>query len=331
MNTFSTDLINWQKKYGRHDLPWQKNIHAYSVWVSEIMLQQTQVATVINYYQRFIQRFPTVLDLANADEDSVFTHWAGLGYYQRARNLHRTSKIIVRQYDGIFPLCPDALVALPGIGKSTAHAICSIVGGHALPILDANAKRVIMRYHNMTEDPSSAAIKKTLWDLAQQHVPQQNCRQYTQGIMDLGAQVCTKKPHCDICPVQSGCKAHHFGDPEKIPLKQKRPKKPERFCYLVWYQYDDAFFMQKRPEKGIWANLWCPIEYTSRPNVPNAAKLVELPQLKHIFTHFILYISPMIIQVGHQSIDYMGKWVPREALQTLAVPAAVKKIQRHLI
>lgn len=290
------------------------------------MLQQTQVSTVIGYYERFMQQFPNVFALAKAEQDLVFAHWAGLGYYQRARNLHKTSQVVVDTYQGIFPLEPNQLIALPGIGKSTAHAICSIVGNLPVAILDANAKRVIMRYHNVTEDPNNTHVKKTLWHLAESMVPPTDCRQYTQGIMDLGAQVCIKKPLCALCPVNQGCKAFKQGDPTQIPLKRKRLKKPKRACFLIWYRYQNTFFMQKRPETGVWSNLWCPIESTSKPEIVANMDITELPQVKHVFTHFILHITPLIVSVTKPFNNPLGKWFPIEHLDQLAVPAAVKKI-----
>jgi len=325
INTFAPTLTAWQQIAGRHHLPWQQERTAYSVWVSEIMLQQTQVTTVIDYYNRFITRFPTIDSLAAADEEVVFQLWAGLGYYQRARNLHRTSKIIVAQYHSVFPLEPDKLMDLPGIGKSTAHAICSLVANQPYAILDANAKRVIMRYHNILDDPNIAAVKTTLWDLAQKMMPNQDCATYTQAIMDLGAQICKKKPLCSDCPVQSHCQAYQANTMHLIPKRVARKKKPERSAYFIWYRYNRQTLFIKRPPTGIWSNLWVPVERETLPDHPQST-LQQLATKTHTFTHFILHIQPVIVTLPEKVSHPNGTWFHEEAWSTLAFPAPIKAL-----
>ena len=325
VNAFATTLIAWQRTAGRHHLPWQQQRTAYSVWVSEIMLQQTQVTTVIDYYTRFMNRFPTVKHLANADEEVVFQLWAGLGYYQRARNLHRTSQIVVAQYDSVFPIDPEILITLPGIGKSTAHAICSLVANLPYAILDANAKRVIMRYHNLLDDPNQSAVKKRLWELAQSMMPHHDCATYTQAIMDLGAQHCKKNPLCADCPVRPGCQSYQANTMHLIPPRRPRKKKPERSAYFIWYRYKEQTLFIKRPPTGIWSNLWVPIETDTLASHPGTVTRSLTPKT-HTFTHFILHMHPVIIELPEKISYPGGSWFHTDEMMKLALPAPIKAL-----
>ena len=247
---FAKNLIIWQLKHGRHNLPWQRRHDAYHVWVSEIMLQQTQVSTVINYYQPFITRFPSIQHLAEAPEDAVLHLWSGLGYYRRAKNLHKTAQQVVSQHNGQFPTDLDQLMALPGIGRSTAGAIRSLAFKIPTPILDGNVKRVIKRYFNLQLDPKQD--DKTLWPIVEDLVPEMNAHIYTQAQMDLGAMVCIKKePKCHLCPLKETCQyTHHDITPQK-----RSPIKEEHFIFLV-IQDKNSVWLTRRPEHGIWANLY---------------------------------------------------------------------------
>ncbi|NNF17171.1 MAG: A/G-specific adenine glycosylase, partial [Gammaproteobacteria bacterium] len=250
-STLSARLLSWFASHGRHNLPWQQDPAPYRVWVSEIMLQQTQVATVIPYYQKFMQRFPGIDDLAAAPLDHVLHHWSGLGYYARARNLHKAAQQIVAQHGGKFPSTPEDLIGLPGIGRSTAGAILSLALNTRAPILDGNVKRVLARHFAVPGWPGKAAVQHALWELAEAHTPAQQFADYTQGIMDLGASVCTRtRPRCDVCPLQATCEAHRHGTELDYPGRKPKKIKPVRECKMLLCLHDQHLLLQQRPPTG---------------------------------------------------------------------------------
>ena len=255
--SFADQVIHWQKSSGRHHLPWQNTRDAYRIWVSEIMLQQTQVAAVIPYYLRFMVQFPSVQTLACAPDDAVLAAWAGLGYYSRARHLHACAKQIVAAHQGHFPRDLEAVMALPGIGRSTAAAILSFSTGQSLPILDGNVKRVFCRYFGVEGDPSSAAVIKTLWSIAQTEVAKQSIEAYNQGLMDLGATLCTRhRPQCHSCPLALGCVALKMDRVAQLPNKKKRLLVPTRRPVFLLLMQDERVWLERQPAPGIWAGLY---------------------------------------------------------------------------
>jgi A/G-specific adenine glycosylase len=306
---FAARLLDWHDAHGRHDLPWQQPIDAYRVWVSEIMLQQTQVGTVIPYFQRFIARFPDVRTLADAPEDEVLHHWTGLGYYARARNLHRSARIVRDHYGGALPQAPEELAALPGIGRSTAGAICAIAWGQRTPILDGNVKRVLSRYFAIAGEVTRAATLAELWAVADALTPAGRCGDYTQAIMDLGATVCTRtRPACALCPLAAACRARADGNPARFPAKKRGRAIPERRCQmLVIRSPDGAVLLEKRPATGIWGGLWSFPEIPEREDPAIAcdrltgtapASLRRGTPFRHTFSHFHLDATPVFLRVG---------------------------------
>jgi A/G-specific adenine glycosylase len=302
-DSFTRPLLAWYDRHGRKSLPWKRTRDAYRIWVSEIMLQQTQVATVIPYFERFIARFPDVATLARARGDSVLHLWTGLGYYARARNLHRAAKTIVREHAGKFPHAIDAVEALPGIGRSTAGAILAQAFDQRHPILDGNVKRVLARYHAIETPMNARATEEIMWRLAEQHTPRTRIADYTQAIMDLGATVCRRnRPECGRCPVRRGCAAYRLGRPEEFPVGTRRAALPVRA--VSWVLIRDArerVLMQRRPPAGLWGGLWAFPETTTddvvrwcrtehglvvKPQAP-------LPTWRHTFSHFHLDITPV--------------------------------------
>lgn len=254
---FCEQLLTWHQRYGRHDLPWCEKRTAYRVWISEIMLQQTQVSTVIDYFHRFMKAFPTVKALALADENEVFNLWSGLGYYRRARFCHETAKIIHHQHRGRFPQTLEGLMALPGIGKSTACAILSLAFEQPYAIMDGNVKRVLARFHGIRDEITQPHILKQLWQIASMHMPDTQCSDYTQAIMDLGATICKKQPLCEQCPQQSDCQAFEQQLTDTIPLKTRRIKVKKRHMHLLHLEHDGDSFLIQRGEGDIWAQMWC--------------------------------------------------------------------------
>ena len=306
---FADRLLAWFDRHGRRHLPWQRDVSPYRVWVSEIMLQQTQVATVIPYFERFMAAFPDVAALAAAASDEVLHHWTGLGYYARARNLHRAARAIVAEHGGEFPRRPEALEALPGIGRSTAGAIVSIAGGGRAPILDGNVKRVLARYHAIDGWPGRSAVAKRLWAQAEAHTPQERVADYTQAIMDLGATVCTRtRPACALCPLAPDCAARRAGTPERYPGKKPRRRLPEReTVFLLARLPGGPWLLEQRPPAGIWGGLWCFPELTavSEAGAWCADRLQArvdtcraLAPFRHTFSHYHLDITPVIVQLS---------------------------------
>ncbi|MEN8215925.1 MAG: A/G-specific adenine glycosylase [Pseudomonadota bacterium] len=317
-NTFNQRLLTWFDKYGRTDLPWQIKPTAYRVWVSEIMLQQTQVNTVIPYFQRFMQRFPKVQTLATATLDEILHHWTGLGYYARARNLHRAAQQICSEYAGKLPTNLEALMHLPGIGRSTAGAILALAHGQRYPILDGNVKRVLCRYYALEGWPGETKIAAALWRLAEQNTPTKRVAAYTQAIMDLGATVCTRsRPQCVLCPINPDCAAHQNGRVGAYPTPKPRKILPVKTTTFIMLQNQlGEILLEKRPPKGIWGGLWSFPECPTAADIPTwcqqhlnstAPKCYTWRTLRHTFTHFHLDITPV-----HMPIE-------AEACQTVAL------------
>lgn len=305
---FSNTLLKWFDQHGRKDLPWQKSITPYRVWISEIMLQQTQVKTVIPYFQRFMEHFPDVQNLANANEDNVLHLWSGLGYYARARNLHKTAKIVAKQHHGKFPDNLASLTALPGIGRSTAGAILSISMNKPTPILDGNVKRVLTRFHTISGWPGEKQIEKKLWELSEKYTPTKRNPEYTQAIMDLGAMICTRtQPKCSICPLEKNCLAHKQHNETQFPSKKPKKTLPVRKTFMLLIKnYNGEVLLEKRPPVGIWGGLWCFPQCQTKKEANNwcETNLQQQPNeiqawktFRHTFSHFHLDITPMLLTV----------------------------------
>lgn len=321
MPSLSEPLLAWFERHGRHDLPWQREVSAYRVWLSEIMLQQTQVATVIPYFERFTNRFTDVGQLAAAPLDEVLHLWSGLGYYARARNLHRTANFVVANHGGQFPRDIDALLDLPGIGRSTAGAILSLVYGDRHPILDGNVKRVLARYHGVAGWPGESQVAKQLWEHAARHTPSARVGEYTQAIMDLGATVCTRtRPRCDACPLRHACVGFVTGTQTNFPGRKPRKILPERSTRFVIARCDgNRFLLSRRPPSGIWGGLWSFPELPPEDEVESwcaghglraAGVAIEQPVLRHTFTHFRLTITPLEIAVEQAaSVMDSDRWL----------------------
>jgi len=305
-------LLEWHARHGRHELPWQLDRTAYRVWVSEIMLQQTQVATVIPYYERFMARFPDVVALANAPIDDVLHLWAGLGYYARARNMHRAAGVIRDDFGGVFPHDFVAVSSLPGIGRSTAGAILSLSTGQRFPILDGNVRRVLSRYFGVEGDLTTRTAVEELWSLADLCTPAEQLEVYTQAIMDLGATVCTRrKPLCAYCPLSAGCFALRTGRQHELPAARKAKARRTREVFmLVATRADGSVYLERRPESGIWGGLWCLPEFdtaaAARMFAHAAFRAVAgeprpLDVVEHTFTHFDLIITPLLVSCAGSS------------------------------
>ena len=254
--SFSATLIQWQKQHGRHQLPWQQTRDAYRIWLSEIMLQQTQVATVIPYYARFLEKFPDVSALAAAPSEEVMSLWAGLGYYTRARNLHRCAQTVVSEHGALFPSDTEQLSALPGIGPSTAAAIAAFAYGARAAILDGNVKRVFCRVFGIEGFPGQASIEKMLWQRASSLLPDKDIESYTQGLMDLGATLCTRnRPQCATCPMQARCVAYATGRTAELPVRKPKKQVPEKSTVMLLVQHEGEILLEQRPPEGIWGGL----------------------------------------------------------------------------
>ncbi len=307
MSSFSGRLLAWFDVHGRRDLPWQQAGDPYAIWVSEIMLQQTQVQTVIPYFERFMRRFPDVVTLADARLDDVLHHWSGLGYYARARNLHRAAMVVRDEHAGELPRDIEAMMELPGIGRSTAGAILALAHGQRHPILDGNVKRVLARHHAVDGWPGKTAVAKRLWVLAEEHTPDARVADYTQAIMDLGATLCTRSaPACDRCPVRTDCAAYNKGTVYFYPGRKPKKDKPLRETTMLLASAGNSVFLERRPESGIWGGLWSLPELDGRTvddwccDVLGAsADSTEAWQpLRHSFTHYDLDIRPIVVRVG---------------------------------
>jgi len=337
---FAARVVAWQQTHGRNDLPWQNTQDPYRVWLSEIMLQQTQVVTVRGYFDRFLTRFPDVQALAAASLDDVLGLWSGLGYYSRARNLHRCAQAVVAQHGGVFPRDAAVLETLPGIGRSTAAAIASLCFGQRVAILDANVKRVVTRVLGFDADLAQAAHVRALWDAATDLLPTGKSvttamPRYTQGMMDLGATVCLpSKPACTVCPVRGDCTAAAAGDPQRYPVRTRTLKRSSQRLWLLWLRRDDgAVWLSKRPTPGVWAGLRCfPLfdsEDALRAMLPPrlAPKLELLPVFTHVLTHKDLFMHPALVDIDSDAINLgAGDWFSPAQWATAGLPAPVRRL-----
>jgi A/G-specific adenine glycosylase len=332
-------IVRWQQTHGRRQLPWQDTRDPYRVWLSEIMLQQTQVATVLDYYGRFLSRFPDVRSLAAAELDEVLALWSGLGYYSRARNLHRCAQEVAVRHGGEFPRSAQELQALPGIGRSTAAAIAAFCFGERVAILDGNVRRVLTRVLGFGADLASASNERELWDRAQDLLPRRALAQamprYTQGLMDLGATVClARNPSCLLCPVREICAAHAQGAPEDYPVKTRKLKRSAQTLWLLLAQRRDrSVWLEKRPHAGIWAGLYCLPTFGSREQlhaaVPPATlgRLKEAPAFVHVLTHKDLHLHPVAVVVPNGAMrEWAGHWFGGDEWRSLGLPSPVRKL-----
>ena len=344
-DSFASHVIAWQQVHGRNGLPWQGSTDPYRVWLSEIMLQQTQVVTVVAYFERFLARFPTLQTLASAQLDEVLGLWSGLGYYTRATNLHRCAQSIVQQHGGHFPRTAAELENLPGIGRSTAAAIASICFEQRVAILDANVKRVLARVAGFDADIAQARNLRALWDVAAGMLPSEGSAtaarpmaRYTQGMMDLGATVCLpKQPLCSDCPVADRCVAKQMGKPQQYPVNQRKVKRSAHSYWLLWIQTPTgAVWLSQRPSSGIWAKLYCLPVFGSETELLHALPLEwrpfaqALPTFQHALTHRQLHLHPWRVKLPVDSPDlgdaFVGKWVAADAWPALGLPAPIRSL-----
>ncbi|MEI6736915.1 MAG: A/G-specific adenine glycosylase [Pseudomonadota bacterium] len=346
MSKFAQKIIRWQLRDGRHDLPWQNTRDPYRIWISEIMLQQTQVAAVIEYYERFILRFPDIKSLASTPIDDVMPYWAGLGYYARARNLHKAAGLIEKNFDGIFPNNFDDAWSLPGIGRSTAAAICAFAYGESRPILDGNVKRVIARYFDVKGDIRSKPIEDAMWSIAEREAPRKQIEIYIQGQMDLGATLCSRSaPKCLLCPLQDACVAHLEGRTNELPWRRSKKEARHRQTQMLVMLFANEVLIERRPPTGIWGGLWSLPEIAIDADAAAIAKArfgvslargrrpQPLTQVEHGFTHYSLTIYPVEIAVGKRvpcATEPGTMWINLGDTQNAALPAPVKKILRNL-
>jgi A/G-specific adenine glycosylase len=343
VNRFAEELLRWFDHHGRKDLPWQHPRSAYRVWLSEVMLQQTQVVTVLGYFQRFVDRLPTLPDLAAADEDTVLALWSGLGYYRRARFLHQAARICMQQHDGDLPRDLPALMALPGIGRSTAGAILAQAHGLRFPILDGNVKRVLARYHGVSGFPGESAVEKQLWAFADEHTPADRTADYTQAIMDLGATVCVRtKPLCLLCPHAATCVAHRDGLTEMLPTPRPTKRVPTRSVAMVLLRDTHGrVLLQRRGPQGVWSGLWslpeaadAPAAQTLATRLADSRPAEPLPEFTHVFSHYRLDVSPILFDHAAPrpavADDGDTRWCSRDDLASLGLPAPVRTLLDHL-
>jgi A/G-specific adenine glycosylase len=332
--SLAAQVIAWQRRHGRHALPWQGTRDPYRVWLSEVMLQQTQVGTVLDYYARFLARFPDVASLAAAPLDDVLALWSGLGYYSRARNLHRCAQAVVADHGGAFPASAAGLATLPGIGRSTAAAIAVFCFGERAAILDGNVKRVLTRALGFGGDLAEAGHERSLWRQAEALLPQRHIEVYTQGLMDLGATVClARQPRCDTCPLAARCAARAQGRPEAYPVKTRKLKRSRRRHALLWLCQGRRVWLQQRPPRGVWAGLW---------SLPEAACVEDwealaarwpgrgerLPAFVHVLTHLDWTLEPIrwTLPAHARAPELPGRWFAVEEALQLGLPAPIRKL-----
>lgn len=331
-------VVRWQREHGRHDLPWQNTRDPYRVWLSEVMLQQTQVSTVLAYYARFLERFPDVAALAAAPLDDVLAAWSGLGYYSRARNLHRCAQAVVSDHGGTFPRSAALLATLPGIGRSTAAAIAAFCFGERAAILDGNVKRVLTRAIGFAGDLARPAEERALWQAAEALLPARDIEAYTQGLMDLGASVClARKPACERCPLAATCVARAEGTPQRYPVKTKTLKRGRRRHALLWLEQGGAVWLVQRPPTGVWAGLMTLPEFDSADALAGIVagwpgEGAWLPPIEHALTHFDWTLEPLrwhwparVPKALQQALP-AGRWVPRAQALALGLPAPVRRL-----
>ncbi|NLQ18072.1 A/G-specific adenine glycosylase [Marinomonas sp. M1K-6] len=345
VENFAPRVLAWFDEHGRKSLPWQDDKTPYRVWISEIMLQQTQVTTVIPYYHKFMASFPSVEALAAADQDEVLAHWSGLGYYARARNMHKAAQRLVDEFDSEFPQTVEGVCELSGIGRSTAAAILSISRGVQAAILDGNVKRVLARFHAVPTWPGDKKTEQAMWDLAEYYMPSERCGDYTQAMMDLGATLCTRsKPQCLLCPLQADCQARRTQDPTQFPIrKPKKAAKPEKSIQLlVLVNLQGQLLLEKRPSTGIWGGLWSLPElaldesivlHTEQRFATQVKRVIPLSPFRHTFSHYHLDIVPSQIQVAAVNGVMEGdkyQWFSPQDAMALGLPAPVRSILEQI-
>jgi A/G-specific adenine glycosylase len=339
--SFSRQIIEWQRRHGRHHLPWQASRDPYRIWVSEIMLQQTQVGTVIPYYERFMARFPDIDSLAEASEEEVLTCWAGLGYYARGRNLHRAARQVVEKHAGIFPRDFNDIVALPGVGRSTAAAISAFAFGECRAILDGNVKRVLTRTFAIDGWPGDKKVEAQLWQLSESLLPESDIETYTQALMDIGATVCTRsRPKCDLCPLVRDCLARREKRIDSLPASRPPKLLPERTATLLVIRHGRDILLLKRPSPGIWGGLWSlpesegdliPVCLQLTGQTPSSIE--ALPAFTHTFTHFRMLIQPVMLLLDKQpqgAAEPGSVWMESDDAMKAAIPKPVKSILEKL-
>ena len=339
MTPFANAILQWYEEYGRKNLPWQQDKNAYKVWLSEVMLQQTQVTTVIPYFERFLQHFPTVTDLASAEQDEVLHLWTGLGYYARARNLHKAAQIIAEQYHGKFPLTLEEMNALPGVGRSTAAAILSSVYKQPHAILDGNVKRTLARSFAVDGWPGKKSVENRLWELAEAHTPATDTDKYNQAMMDMGAMVCTRsKPKCTLCPVEAFCEAKKQDRQLDYPGKKPKKEKPVKETWFVILCHDNQVWLEQRPQTGIWGGLFCfpenghaEIEHQLDLRSITESQIEEIRPLiafRHTFSHYHLDITPVLVKLNQSPGLVMdgngGLWYNLSQPEKVGLAAPVK-------
>lgn len=342
MPDFAQRLIAWQKVHGRHNLPWQNTKDPYAIWVSEIMLQQTQVSAVIGYYSKFMARFPTIQTLAEAEQEVVLQYWSGLGYYSRARNLHHAAQTIMDDFNGAFPRDFETVQTLSGIGRSTAAAIVSFAFDQTQTILDGNVKRVLARHYTIEGWTGSPAVVKKLWALAESLLPEDNMIAYTQGLMDLGATVCTRsKPKCSLCPLINTCQANRNQKVHLLPTPKPKKTIPQKETTMLIIRYGNEVLLEKRPQKGIWAGLWSLPEIDMQQIAAEVVKekydLTAEPEeplavINHAFTHYKLAITPQPLQISAAKDTKLPNtiWMPIADAISAAIPTPVRNILQQL-
>lgn len=334
---FADQVVDWYELYGRKTLPWQLAKTPYKVWVSEIMLQQTQVATVIPYFERFMNRFDTIEELANASEDEVLHHWTGLGYYARARNLHKTAKIVTEQYQGVFPTDIDQVIALPGIGRSTAGAILSLSLGQHHPILDGNVKRVLARFFTVEGWYGNKKVENSLWQLSEQITPKNNVTQFNQAMMDLGSSLCSRSKYdCEPCPLNARCTALQQGVVNVFPHSKPKKTVPEKSCLMLIIHNEHKLLLERRPNAGIWGGLHCFFEFeTKQQLIAYLAQkgITDTPiysdSFTHVFSHFKLAITPVVVNLSksfEQINDASEIWYDLQSPPKVGLATPTKKL-----
>ena len=341
MKAFAARVSDWQRVHGRHDLPWQQDRDPYRIWLSEIMLQQTQVATVLPYYERFVAAFPTVASLAAAPLDRVLAHWSGLGYYRRAHHLHAAANAVIREHGGTFPRDAATLATLPGIGRSTAAAIAAFAVDERGAILDGNVKRVLARHRGVEGWSGEPRVEAALWKIADALVPESavDMRAYTQGLMDIGATICTRtRPQCAVCPIGDDCGARLTGRIAELPAPRPRKALPQREVMVLMLERDGEVLLERRPPLGVWGGLWSLPELPPGTDVAahvgarlalTSGELHRLPTLTHTFTHFALTMHPVRVKVTSASVAARMpgiEWFARDAALAAAIPAPIRKL-----
>lgn len=349
--SFSATLVAWQKQHGRHELPWQNTRNAYLVWLSEIMLQQTQVSAVLGYYARFLERFPTLASLAAAPVEDVMAQWAGLGYYTRARNLHKCAQRVVAEYGGEFPSDPALLAELPGIGRSTAAAIAAFSAGRRAAIMDGNVKRVFARVFGIDTYPGERKTEEAMWARAEALAPAEGIEAYTQGLMDMGATLCTRSsPSCERCPMQPRCVAFATGRTAELPVRKPKKATPEKSAQMLLVVDRGQVLLEQRPATGIWGGLLSLPElagHTVAADAPADAavaaavqpfgameSLERLLPVVHVFTHYKLHIHPLLVTLAKRAAlpgEERYLWLDAAAIPNAALPAPVKKLLLDLL